>query len=122
VRASHVWARPAAPRKHGQAEPAVTCGKEHRCCAQHGRPAPRVSGRAARPGARASFSTVTSLRYTPAQPAMYARRLRSMSSTVVRLFQPPAARMALARHTPARAPQLKAAQQHIHSNSRLMRM
>ncbi len=72
-------------------------------------PGATVLGRAARPVARASFSTVTSLRYTPAQPAMYARRLRSMSSTVVRLFQPPAARMALARHTPARAPQLNAA-------------
>ena len=44
---------------------------------------------------------VTSSKNTNRHPRRYARRERSMSSTVVRQFQPPESTMHLRRHTPA---------------------
>ena len=49
-----------------------------------------------------SFTQVELARNTAFQPARNVRRLRSMSSTVVLLFQPPTPMMAARRHTPAR--------------------
>lgn len=45
--------------------------------------------------------TLTSPTYTNFQPFRVARTAKSMSSTVVRSFQPPASLMAPVRHTPA---------------------
>jgi hypothetical protein len=53
--------------------------------------------------ARTSLRQVTSSRKRADQPLRYALRLRSMSSTVVRAFQPPACWMQARRHTPGGA-------------------